>query len=164
MRIPVSVYAKCANQCFRICTVRSTCSVLRVCMTRKQTVYAYRKNLWMPATISWRLFAHFRTWKHAASVGLRHASMNVSVGLCIAYTTLSLLVCLFPCWKSRRNISSRSCHWAPWAALLYDSSRYARILIQGRMRANSDTEAGIQMRILKGQCHENFILTETVGV
>ena len=48
-----------------------------------------------------------------------------------AYATVSLLTRLFPCCKSRLNISSRSCHWSPWAA---------HILIQTRMHANSDTE------------------------
>ena len=32
-------------------------------------------------------FAHFRTRKHAAFVGLRHARMNVSAGLSDAYAT-----------------------------------------------------------------------------
>ena len=54
--------------------------------------YAYRTNLWMPATISWWLFANFHTQKHAASVGLRHACMNVSAGLSEAYATPSLLL------------------------------------------------------------------------
>ena len=93
---------------------RSAHGVLHVYTIRKWAARAHacRKNLWTPATISLWLFAHFFTRKHAASVGLRHACMNVST-----YTTLSLLLCMFPCCKSRRNISSRSCHCALWPAL-----------------------------------------------
>ena len=61
-----------------------TCSadgVLRVYTIRKWAAHACRKNLWTPATISWWLFAHFRSRKRAASMGLRHACMNVSAGL-----------------------------------------------------------------------------------
>ena len=53
--------------------------------------YAYHTNPSMPATISWWLFAHFRTRKHAASMGLRHARMNISAGLSNAYATPSIL-------------------------------------------------------------------------
>ena len=76
MRVSVSVYEKYANHCFRR-------SVLTVCMTWKWAVYAIRKNLW--------------SWKHAASMGLWHASMHVSAGLSDAYATLSLLARLFLC-------------------------------------------------------------------
>ena len=72
-------------------------------MTRKRAAYAYRKNLWIR--------------QHAASVGLVHARMNVSAGLSDANTTLSPLARLFPCCVIRKNISSRSCHRALWAAL-----------------------------------------------
>ena len=41
-----------------------------------------------------------------------------------AYATLSLLARLFPCCKSRRNISSRSCHRALWAALQSHTSLF----------------------------------------
>ena len=75
------------------------------------------KNLWMPVTISWQLFAHFYLRKHAASVGLGFAQMNVSAGLSDAYATPSLLLPMFPCCESWQNISSRSCHSALWVAL-----------------------------------------------
>ena len=119
MHVTISMYEKYDNQCLRIYYIRyvNTHGVLRVCMTRKLAVHACRKNLSTLATISWWLFAHFCTRKRAASVGLRHARMNVSDGLCDACTTLSLLSRMFLCCKSRLNISSNSCHWAPWAAL-----------------------------------------------
>ena len=41
--------------------VRSACSVLRVCLRRKRVASAFWKNLSMPATFSWRLFAPFCT-------------------------------------------------------------------------------------------------------
>ena len=89
--IPVCVYSS------------SACSVLRVCMTWKRAVYAYCKNLCIR--------------QHAASVGFVHARMNVSAGLSDANATLSLLARLFLCCVRRKNISSRSCHSALWAAL-----------------------------------------------
>ena len=83
-------------------------SFLHFSMTRKQAVFAYRKNLWIQ--------------QHSASAGLVlysvHACMNVSAGLSDASATLSLLARLFPCCvRRRRNISSRSCHCALWTAL-----------------------------------------------
>ena len=107
---------------------RSVHSVLCVCMTRKRAVYVHRKNLLIPATISWRLFAHFCIRKHAASVALIHAHTNASAGLSDASTTLSLLSRVFPCCKSRPNISSSSCYWAPWAALRSYSRTQASLL------------------------------------
>ena len=88
--------------------------VLRVLVRRKGAGYACHKNLSAPATIIGWLFVHFLTRKHTASVGIRHAYLNISVGLSDAYTTPSLLLCMFPCCKSRQNISSRSCHSALW--------------------------------------------------
>ena len=117
MRVTVSVYEKKANHCLRTCTSCTLHSVLRACMTRKRAAYAYGTNLWIPATISWRLFAHFCTRKHAASMGLRHASMNVSAGLSDAYATSFFFLRLFLCSVGRQNVSSTSCHWALWAAL-----------------------------------------------
>ena len=73
MRVTVSVYKTYANHCLRIYT-RSAHSVLRVCMTRKQAVYAYHKNLWIR--------------QHSASVGFIHARMNISAGLSDASTTV----------------------------------------------------------------------------
>ena len=98
MRVTISVYEKYANQCLR---KHSAHGVLCVYKKRKRAVHACRKNLWIPASISWRLFAHFGTRKHAASVGLIHARMNASAGLSDAYITLSLLSRMFPCCKSR---------------------------------------------------------------
>ena len=122
--------------------------VLRVCMTRKWALHACRKNLLAPATISWRLFAHFCTRRHAASVGLQHAHMNVSVGLSDACTTLYLLARMFPCCKSRRDISSSFCHWAEWAALHRASvaETHACMFIHTRMHANSYSETVTCMR------------------
>ena len=117
-----------------------TAFCMYICMTRKRAAYANRTNLQMPATISWWFFVHFRTRKHAASLGLRQAHMNVSAGLSDAYAiyTLSLLPRLFPYCKSRRNISSRSCHGH--RGRCYDRNRYAHIPIPTHMHANSDTE------------------------
>ena len=105
MPISVCVYISSPHGVFRVYTIR------------KCTAYAYCINLWTLATISWRLFAPFRTRKHAASVCLWHAHMNISTGLSDAYTTLSLLSHMFQCCKSWHNISTSSCHWAQWAAL-----------------------------------------------
>ena len=47
MRVSVSVYENTPKTvCVYVC---SACSVLRVCMTRKQAVYADRLNLWISA-------------------------------------------------------------------------------------------------------------------
>ena len=97
--------------------IRIAHGVFHVCMTWKWAPHACRKNLWMTAKIIWWLFAHFRSQKRAASVGLRHACINVSMGISNTYTTLSLLSRMFSCCKSWPNISSSSCHWALWAAL-----------------------------------------------
>ena len=86
-------------------------SVLCVCMTQKWAAYACRTNLWMPATISWRLFAHL------------HTLMNISEGLSNAYAALSLLARLL-CCKSLRDISSGSCHGVLWAALRSHTSLF----------------------------------------
>ena len=53
---------------------------------------------------------HFPTRKHAASVGLRLARMNVSSGLSDTYATPSVLLHLFLCCVGRWNVSSTSCH------------------------------------------------------
>ena len=79
---------------------RSAHSVLRVCMTRKRAVYAFGTNFW--------------SRQHAPSMGLWHARMNVSAGLCDAFATLYLLVRLFLCCVRRENFSSRSCHRDLW--------------------------------------------------
>ena len=89
---------------------------------------SYCRNLWMTATISGRLLAHFRRRKHAASVSLRHECMNVSAGLSDAYTTLSLLSRLFPCCKSRWNISATiarqaAVHVDSWRKILKKKSK-----------------------------------------
>ena len=68
-----------------------------------------------------------------------------------AYTTLSLLARMFPCCKSWWNISSRSCHWALWAALRWASvaETHACMFIHTRMHYNSDTETVI--------CNDAFV-------
>ena len=108
MHATVSVYEKYANQRLRIYVGHmSFCMFMRYA-SELRNAHACRKNLWTPATISWWLFAHFCTRKRAASVGLRHICMNVSVGLSDTYTTLSLLSRMFLCCKSQLNIRYRS--------------------------------------------------------
>ena len=131
--ISVCVYIRSAHRAFCV---------------RKRAAYACRKNLWIPASISWWLLAHSCTWKHAASMGLRHARMNVSAGLSDACSTPSLLLRMFPCCKSRRNISSRSYHCALWVALrsrFHGWDQHMHVL-HARMHANSDTETVTHMR------------------
>ena len=60
--------------------IRSAHDVLHVCMTWKWATHVCSKNLWTPATISWRLFAHFHSRKRVACKGLQHARMNISAG------------------------------------------------------------------------------------
>ena len=103
MRVPISVYENYANHCLRIYTQRTQHFA---CMYDTETccICVYRKNLSLR--------------QYAASVGLIHASMNVSAGLSDANSTLSFLTRVFPCCIRRRsNISSRSCHCTMWAAL-----------------------------------------------
>ena len=115
MCVTVSKYEK--KTPISVCVyVPSAHSVLRVFMIRKRA-YAYLKNLLTPVTISWQLFAHFYIRKHAASMGLGFARMNMSAGLSDAYATPSLLLPMFPYCESWQNISSRSCHSALWVAL-----------------------------------------------
>ena len=113
-KIRVCIYIHSAN----------SIAILLVWMTWKRAAYVCRTNLWRPTTISWQLLAYFCIRKHAASVGLRHARMNVSAGPSDAYASLSLLVRLFTCCKSQRNISSRFCHVALWAALRSHTSLF----------------------------------------
>ena len=65
--------------------IYSAHSVLRVYYIQKKAAHACCKNLRTPATISRRLFAHFCSWKHSASMGLQHAGMNVSAGLSLLF-------------------------------------------------------------------------------
>ena len=120
--------------------------------------YACHKNLSTMAIISWRLFTHFCTRKRAAPLGLIHACLNVSAGLCAAcaFTTLYLLASMFLWSKSQLNISSRSCHWALCAALRCPSvaETNACMFIHTRMHANSDKETVLCMRGLHdGEIH-----------
>ena len=78
MHVTISIYEKYATYMYIVYMQRT--QHFELCMTRKRASYAYHTNLWMPATTSWRLFEHFHTRKHAASVGFRHARMNVSAG------------------------------------------------------------------------------------
>ena len=72
-------------------------------------------------------------------MGLRHARMNVSTGLSDAYTLL------FPFWCTCFHVVKAGeilvLHPATdHSGQRYDRNRYASILIQGGMHANSDTE------------------------
>ena len=62
----------------------------------------------------------------------------------IRYHTLSLLPRLFPYCKSRRNISSRSCHGH--RGRCYDRNRYAHIPIPTHMRILNDDEIRLLRR------------------
>ena len=127
---------KVCQSLFAYTYVHNACSILRVCMTSKQAAYAYRKRLWTPATFSWQLFVHFRTRKPAASVGLRHARLNVSVGLSDAYATLSFLLRLF------FNPHPRGSFWSLTArGLIAFFDSWARL----RVRTNSWT-LGVRLR------------------
>ena len=99
--------------------ILSAHGVLRVYTIRKWAAHVCRKSLWIPATISWRFFAHFRTRRHAASVGLVHAHMNVSAGLSEACPTPSLVSRMFPCCKIWHNITV-----VPAPATGYRGQRY----------------------------------------
>ena len=111
--------------------MRSENSVLLVYMTQKRAPYAYHTNLWMPATISWQLFAHFRTRKYAAPwVSETHTWTFPQMQLlpfsraCFRVVLAGGILVLRPATEhcgQRRN-------------------RYTHFLIQARMHANSDTE------------------------
>ena len=73
--------------------------VLPVWMTRKLTAYACHTNLWMLATISWQLFAHFQNlpWSSVGSAAiahilLRHKGMLILIWkhshACVSYTMM----------------------------------------------------------------------------
>ena len=130
---------KIRQQTVCVC-VRNAHSIFHLCVRQKWATYAYRTNLWMPATISWRLVAHFHTRKHAAAayVGLRHACMHVSAGLSDAYTTLSLWCACFRVVKAGEILVPDPA--TGHCGQCYDPNRYAHILIQALMHANSDTE------------------------
>ena len=98
MHVNVSVHKKYANQC--ILYKHSTHGVLHVYTIRKRAAQCAHachchKNLWTPATISWWLFAHFGTRKHALSTpfpSLAHVSILYSKSRCkISSSSCSLL-------------------------------------------------------------------------
>ena len=91
MHVTVSVYEKYTNQCLRICLyIRSTLGVLRVFMTPKWAAHACRKNLWMPATINWWLFAHFRSRKRR--VGHRVLFRSERIVLMLSFKECNVLL------------------------------------------------------------------------
>ena len=115
--------------------VSSAHGVLRVCMTRKQAVSVCMRVV---QTFECRpqsaddcscIFIHGNM--QLSRVSDKYICMNVSEGLSDAYASLSLLVHLFLCSKSGRNISSRSCQGALWTALRSHTSlfRHACMLI-----------------------------------
>ena len=89
MRITFSVYEKYAIQCLCICTYRAQ---RFACMFDTETGCVCVSYKPLNASNNQLTIVHdFRTRKHAASVGLRHARMIVSAGLSDSYATL-----LFP--------------------------------------------------------------------
>ena len=122
--------------------IRSAHSILLVWERRKRAAYANRTILWMMATISWRLFEHFPTQKHAASLDLRQADMNVSTSLRDAYALCNSSILWRACFRVLK---------AGWITVVPDPTnehcghrcdrfRYVHFLIQGRKHGNSDTE------------------------
>ena len=116
---------KIRQQTVCVC-VRNAHSIFHLCVRRKWATYAYRTNLCIPATISWRLVAHFHTRKHAAAayVGLRHACMHVSAGLSDAYTTLSLWCACFRVVKAGEILVPDPA--TGHCGQCYDPNRYAQ--------------------------------------
>ena len=145
MRVTVSVYEKYANQClhmYNVYVVHNAHGVLRIYTIWKRAAHVCRKNLWIPASISWRLFAHFRTQKLAASVGLRHSGMNVSAGLSDTCTTHSLLLRMFPVKKAGRILvpDPATVHCGRRCDCASVAETHSCMFIHTRMHANSDTK------------------------
>ena len=112
--------------------VPSARSVLRFCMIRKRAAYACRTNLWITATISWRLFAfisytetcclrgshtrahvHFRWFQTRGHVRFRWFQTRAQCA-CMLPLVSDTRACVV---RSPPNISSKTCHRTLWAAL-----------------------------------------------
>ena len=146
MRIIVSVSEKYTNHCLHITvyTVSSEHSVLRVWMIWKRDAYACCINIWMPTTISWQLFAHFHCSFHGSQTrtyerfrGSKWCIRNSRTGFRVVLVGWILVLTSI--------VHPATAHCGQRCNL----NRYPRILIYGRMHANSDTDTVPRVRILQ---------------